>query len=301
MSFVPTRVPAPPRRPGTVAVAVGDVSHRGRAVDLRGTGVSPEELVAAVHTASTPGATVRRPELPVDCERAGPVHAHVSRIPPRSFDLRDALVAAARSHGLVPAAARPLERARAELAAASADLDTVDLSSAKRRVADAGTRARRLDERVATLRGRLEALREVGADTSAVEADLAEAVASLTEVETERIAADQRLAQVERAARAARDGRERRLHLADHVANLRRRARRELVSAVFDDFVTALATLPGDAEVGDDPASYRGDATTAALAVARLARVAAPLVVSVDRFGSPAEAATRLDAPVIRV
>jgi hypothetical protein len=34
--------------------------------------------------------------------------------------------------------------------------------------------------------------------------------------------------------------------------------------------------------------------------VAHVARVDAPLVLSVDRFGSPGEAATRLDVPVIR-
>jgi hypothetical protein len=53
--------------------------------------------------------------------------------------------------------------------------------------------------------------------------------------------------------------------------------------------------------VGSVPASYEGDPTTAALAVARVARIDAPLVLSVDRFGSPGEAATRLDAPVVRV
>lgn len=303
MSFVPTRVPAPPRRPGTVAVTFDDVSVRGRALDLRGSTVAADALTAAVHAAATPGARPpRRPRVRVDCEPAGPVHAHVNRIPPPpSFDLYDALVAAARSTGHVPPSARRLERARSALVAASSDPDAADLSSAKRRVAAAGSRERRLDERVATLRGRLEALREVGADTTAVESELAEAVGTLTDVETERIAAEQRLAQVERAARSARDHRQRRLRLADRVENLRRRARHELVTAAFDEFTAALAALPGDDAVGHDLASYEGDPTTAALAVARLARVDAPLVLSADRFGSPAEAATRLDAPVIRV
>lgn len=304
MSFVPTRVPTPPRREGAVAVTIDGVSLRGRVVDLRGANVTPDRLVAAVHRAATPGAIPRHtPTVQVDCEPAGPAHAHLARIPPSasSFDLHDALVAAARSNGIVPSTVSRLERARTDLATASRDLERADLASAKRRVADTGTRERRLDERVATLRGRLEALREVGADTTAVEDDLAEAVGSLTEVETERLAAEQRLAQVERTARTARDRRQRRLRLADRVANLRRRARHELVTAVFDEFVDALATLPGDVEIDRDVNSYEGDSTTAALAVAAIARVDAPLVLSVDRFGSPSEAATRLDAPVVRV
>lgn len=287
-----------------MVVTIGGVSLRGRAIDLRGAGVSSERLVAAVYRASVPGvASLCPPTVQVDCEPAGPVHEHLGSIPPRgtSFDLYDALVAAARSNGIVPPSVGLLERTRAELAAVSHGLECVDRVSAKRRVADAGARERRLDERVATLRGRLEALREVGADTTAVEADLADAVGALTEVETERIAAEQRLEQVERAARTARGRRQRRLRLADRVANLRRRARHELVTAVFDEFVDALAALPGDGEVGSDVASYEGDRTTAALAVARIARVDAPLVLSAERFGSPAEAATRLDAPVIRV
>jgi hypothetical protein len=301
MSFVPTRVPVPPRRPGTVVVTVDGVTRRGRAIDVRGTGLSVEALVAAVYEGSTPGPAARGfPSIQVDCDPAGPVHVHVDHLPSPSFALRDALVAAARSRGFVPPVADRLERARTALAAASDDLGPVDLSAAKRRVAEAGTRERRLDERVATLRGRLTALREVGADTTEVEADLADAVGSLTEVETERIAAEQRLAQVERAARTARDRRQRRLRLADRVDNLRRRARQQLVSAVFDDFVDALEALPGDVEVGAEPGSYRGDSTTAALAVVRIARVDAPLVLSVERFGSPAEAATRLGAPVIQ-
>jgi hypothetical protein len=237
----------------------------------------------------------------VDCEPAGPVHAHVCRIPPASFDLYDALVVAARSCGAVPPATGRLERARRELRAADPGLDGPDATTAKRRVADTAERTRRLDERVAALRGRLTALRELGAETSTVQAELADATTELAEVETERIAAEQRLAQVERAARAARDRRQRHLRLADRVANLRRRARRELVDGVYDEFRAAIDALPVDADAGDGPTAYDGDRTAAALAVARVARLDAPVVLSAELFGSPAEAATRLDTPVLRV
>jgi hypothetical protein len=302
VSFVPTRVPAPGRRLGTVAVTIDGVCRRGRALDLRGDGLSPATLVAAVRAASTPGATVSpRPRVHVDCEPGGVVHAHVCRIPSETFDLRDALAAAARSHDVVAPTVSRLERARAELQEAAYEPTEVDPSRAKRRVADTERTERRLNERVAALRGRLDALREVGADTADVEAELAETVGTLTEVETDRIAAEQRLVQLERVARAARDRRQRRLRLADHLDNCRRQVRRELVASVYDEFAAAVEALPGDADPGTEPSEYAGDRTTAALAVACLARLDAPVVLAADRFGSPAEAATRLDAPVLRL
>jgi hypothetical protein len=302
VSYLPTRTPASTRRPGSVAVTIDERSLRGRAVDLREWELPVETVVDAVVAAATHGPGVpSASDVGVDCDPAGPIHAHVCRIPPRSFDPYDALVAAARSRGTVVPEVRRLEGVRAELAAVPLDEPTPDRAAAKRRVADAGRETRRLDERVASLRGRLSALRDVGADTSAVEADLAEAVGALTEAETERIAAEQRLAQVERAARTARDRRQRRLRLADRLHNLRRRVRRALVASVADDFAAAVASLPGDAAPDAPPAAYAGDPTTAALAVARVARLRAPVVLSTDRFGSPGEAATRLDAPVVRV
>jgi hypothetical protein len=305
VSFVPTRVPAPPRRPGTVAVTVDGRCRRGRALDLRGQGLAPEALVDAVREASTPGPTVSPPpRVRVDCDAASVVNAHVGRIPPATFDLHGALVAAARSRGVVVPAVRLLERARAELRETAGEGVAVDRREAKRRVADAGSEERRLDERVAALRGRLNALREVGADASAVEtveAELTETVGQLTEVETERIAAEQRLGQIERATRTDRDRRQRRLRLTDRVGNFRRRVRRDLVERVYDDFAAAVEALPGDADPGSSPAEYAGDPTTAALAVASIARTDAPVVLTTGRFCSPAEAATRLDAPVLRL
>ena len=305
MSFVPTRVPAPPRRPGTVAITVDGRCRRGRARDLRGQGLAPEALVDAVREASTPGPTVSPPpRVRVDCDAASVVNAHVGRIPPATFDLHGALVAAARSRGVVVPAVRLLERARAELRETAGEGVAVDRREAKRRVADAGSEERRLDERVAALRGRLNALREVGADASAVEtveAELTETVGQLTEVETERIAAEQRLGQIERATRTDRDRRQRRLRLTDRVGNFRRRVRRDLVERVYDDFAAAVEALPGDADPGSSPAEYAGDPTTAALAVASIARTDAPVVLTTGRFCSPAEAATRLDAPVLRL
>jgi hypothetical protein len=298
----PTRAPDAPRRPGTVAVRIDGTHVGGRALDLRGRDLPASALVDAVHVASTPGPTPRsEPEIHVDCDPAGLVHGHVRQIPPESFDLHDALVAAARSHGTVVTATRRLERARAALAAADQRTVDVDRTAAKRRVAEAGETEERLGERVAALRGRLDARREMGADTTDVEAELAEAVAALTEAETERIAAEQRLERIERTARSERDARQRRLRLADRVDNLRRRVRRDLVTSVYDEFGSAVDALSGEAAPGTCPSEYAGDRTTAALAVARVARLRAPIVVSVEPFDAPAETAAWLDAPVIQL
>jgi hypothetical protein len=70
---------------------------------------------------------------------------------------------------------------------------------------------------------------------------------------------------------------------------------------MHDDFAAAVAAVPGDAHVGDEPGEYEGDPTTAALAVARVADVRAPIVLACRRFRSATAAADRLGAPVIRI
>jgi hypothetical protein len=268
----------------------GDV-WTGRAVDLA-SGVSATALVRAIRTGEPTG------RIRVDCPEPGAVHEHVARLPPRSFDRRAALAEAARALGHTATARAELEDARAELASLSPP--SVDVRAARRRVAEAGDAEDRLRERVAELRGRVQARRETGADTTAVEAQLDEATRRLSEVETERIAAEQALERVERLAREARDQRERRLELGDRVGNLERAVRRELVEAVWPRFRAAVEAVPRTATVGGTPGEYDGDPVTAALGVARLAPLDAPVVVDgLDGFADAAEAAAALDAPVV--
>ncbi|WP_251342186.1 hypothetical protein [Haloplanus halophilus] len=269
-------------------VTVAGRVHEGRAVDLDG--VDATAVVRAVRGAEAP--------VGVECPTPGTVHDHVGLLPPSSFDRRGALAAAARALGHESAAAAALAEARAELAEASAP--TVDLREARRRVAEAGTEAERLRERVAELRGRVQARRETGADTTAVEAQLEEATGRLAEAETERIAAEQALDRAEAAAREARDRRERRLELEDRVANLERRVREELAAAVWERFRSAVEAVPGTATAGASPGEYEGDSVTAALGVARVAPLDAPVVVDgLDRFSGAGPAAEALEAPVI--
>ncbi|MFD1633461.1 hypothetical protein ACFSBJ_06890 [Haloplanus ruber] len=271
-------------------VRIDGTVREGWAVEV--TGVEATALRRAIRGEASP--------VHVECPEPGSVHDHVACLPPSGFDRRAALAAVARARGHEAEQAGELVAARDELAAASPP--AVDVREARRRVAAAGAEEERLRERVAELRGRIQARHETGADTTAVEAQLDAATSDLAEAETERIAAEQALDRAERAARKARDRREERLELEDRVANLERRVREELAARVWETFRTAVEAVPGSATVGESPGAYEGDATTAALGVARLAPADAPVVVDgLDRFSGADAAAATLDAPVIYV
>jgi hypothetical protein len=238
------------------------------------------------------------------------VLTHVSPITPETtVPLGPALAAAARSRGHTIPQDDDIEAVRSELAATT--VPSTSTREARRRVATAGEAERELDERVAELRGRLGALRERGSKAEVTEATaaLTAAVERLTEVRTERIAAEQVLDRARREARSVRDARERRLHLEDRVANLERAARSHLLAAMWEQFVRAVAEVPPPSEsetgslptVGPTPGEYEGDGTTAALAVCRAARLRKPVVVACGRFPDAQTAAARLDAPVVQV
>jgi len=269
-------------------VTVDGRVHEGRAVDLAG--VDAATVVRSIRGTETP--------VDIECADPGPVHDHVARLPPATFDRRAALAAAARALGYESPRESTLDEARAELAETAPP--SLDVRETRRRVAEAGAEEERLRERVAELRGRVQARRETGADTTAVEAQLGEATSRLAETETERIAAEQALERAEAAAREARDRRERRLELEDRVANLERKVRADLAAAVWGRFRSALAAVPGTATAGSSPGEFDGDVTAAALGVARIAPLDAPVVVDgLDRVSGAAAAASILDAPVI--
>lgn len=270
-------------------VEVDGRTFEGRAVDLGGT-VEPTRLVEAIRN-GTGGDVV------VECPDPGSVHEHVGYVREgMAVDLRGALAAAARSRGERAPQRDEIETVRSDLSALS--VPEADLDEVRRRVAEAGESEERLRERVATLRGRIQALD--GDASGAARDDLRAAVRELTEAETERIAAEQLRDRLEREARDLRDRRERRLELEDRIANLEREARAHLAGSVYDRFRASVEALPGDATAGDGPGAYDGDAVTAALAVVRTADVASPVVVAVGRLGDAATAARRLGAPVVR-
>jgi chromosome segregation ATPase len=270
---------------------------------MRSLDYSPQAVAAAVRGEESPIAIQSLPPTPV--------HAHVGLVASDcSFQSRTVLAAVGRSRGL----SAPQDDAIASLADRIADLDDCDsvsdvesespatsLRDARRRVADASGAEDSLRERCAALRGRVQALREVDGDPTAAKDELLAATRRLSEVETERIAAEQVLDGARATATTVRDQREKRLRLEDRKANLERDARRHLASDVHEAFAAAVDVVPGSGRVGSEPGSFEGDSVTAMLAAARVAALDAPVVVACERFESADTAAACLDAPVLYV
>jgi len=280
-----------------IRVTVDDRTHRGHAVELVAD-VRAERVVAAVRGDGDRGDPRggRSGAVVVDCPTPKPVYERIGLIgPDRDMCVRRALAAAARSRGMASPVADELASVRASLSDIS--IPEADPESARLRVAEAADEERRLDERAATVRGRIQAFAEVGADTDDAEAELASVMESLSALRTERIAAEQALARERDRAASARRVRERRLRLRDRRDNLQRRARSALVDRLRDDYAEAVRSVPGPTPA--DP--FDADAVTATLAVGRLASCRAPLVLDCERFPDAATAADWLDAPVVRL
>ncbi|WP_256295842.1 DUF7856 family protein [Haloarchaeobius salinus] len=288
-------------------VVYGAWSATGAAVDLRKRGLTAETVLRAVRCDGAVGTGSSTqdggPTLRVDCPAPGPVHEAIGVVgTDRSVPTRRVLAAVARQRGLTSPQADRIEQLERELSAAgTADGDATARRRARRRLSEAGARETELRERVAALRGALRERRRLDEPTEELAAELREAARELTDVETDRMAAEEALATARRGARDARDARERRLAVEDDLANARRAARAWLVERVADEFADALAAMPGTAGPGETAGTYEGDDVTAALAVVRVADVTAPVVLSCDRFASAGSAATALDAPVLTV
>lgn len=295
-------------------VRLGERTLTGSVIDLRDANydLAPDAVVAAVRSDGDT-ATISDPEtsLSVVCPTPGPVHEHVGLVRSEStVSLRHALAAAARSRGHTVPQDDEIAAVRDRLA--GLDAPDVDLAAARRRVADATGEETELRERVAALRGRVQALREdrtdaTNCDVADAEAELADAAERLSAAETERIAAEQALAAARECARESRDRRRARLRLQDREANLRRAARERLADTVREEYEAARNDVLApnhddtDAPTHADTTETTRDPVAAALAVARVAALDAPVVLASDRFEGPTAAASWLDAPVIRL
>ena len=190
---------------------------------------------------------------------------------PTEAGLRRQLAAAARSRGRTASVAPEIDEIEAELAAI--EIEPVDLTAARRRVAETTGETERLKERVAALRGDARARRAVDAEADETLGDLEEAAAELSAAQTEAIAAEQALERARAEAARNRDERRRRLRLRDRLRNRLRTARRELAEAVYPSFRRALGVVPrGDPDAaGGAPDAYDGDPVAASLAAVRVA------------------------------
>lgn len=179
--------------------------------------------------------------------------------------------------------------------------DAPDLAAARERAAAVAADVERLRERVATARGRLQAVREAGGEATAPEREHRKAARELAAAETDRVAAEQALAAASERARARRTASRRTLRLRDELSNRRSEARRELSRRIYPEFADAVDRLPGEARPGTEPSAFAGDAVAGHLAAVAVADREAPVVLAGARFGGPAEAATRLDVPVVQL
>ncbi|WP_323674380.1 hypothetical protein [Halorubellus sp. PRR65] len=260
----------------------------------------PVRAFAAAVRASGSVAVDGDRELRVECDPPGCVFEHVGVVRAgTTVDVRAALAAAARSRDVDVEGASALSEARASLAAV--EVPEVDVSAARERVAAARAAVEAVSADVAAARGAVQAREDLDADVDVGRERLRAAVADASERETELVAAEQALARERERAREARDARDRRLSLADRVGRLEREVRANRVAATWPAFREAVAAVPGGDrdEAGAEPGSFAGDDATAALAVARVAAVDAPVVVGVDRFDDVDAARRTLDAPVV--
>lgn len=267
--------------------------HRGPAIDL-GNDVDPEAMGDSV-AGDGP--------FDVRCQSPGPVHDYVGVVTePCSISVRSALAVAARSRGIHAPMDEEIETVETHLVEMGQVGDPRRaISAAQRRIAEANEREQKLSERVQTLHGRLRALGERDEPVEKTEAALEAATRGLSETETERMASEERLQQRRRSAREQRNQQERRLRLHDKLDNLKRAARDHHAEAVDDNFADALQVVPGMGRPEGDPCDYEGDSITAALAIARVADVRAPIVVACDRFTDAGTASDCLEAPVIKI
>lgn len=266
-------------------LCVRGTTYEGRVVDLRCRPVDAGAVAAAVRGERCPPA-VDAPPAPSVYDYCGRVH------PTMGLRTKTALAGAARSRGHET----PLDDAIAELRQELTALDDAEPSLPPLRESVDDAAIADLRERAAAARGRLAAREAVGVETAAVERTVRERTGTLAERETERTAAAESRRQRRERARAYRDRQAERRRLADRLANRRRDARSALVEAISDRFAAAVDAVPGPTPT--DP--FDAPAVPAALAVLRVARTDAPVVVEVDRFRTPAAAADWLDAPVVR-
>ncbi|CCQ36453.1 uncharacterized protein Nmlp_2283 [Natronomonas moolapensis 8.8.11] len=218
------------------------------------------------------------------------LYAHVRLIVPgMSVSRRDALAAVGRSLGIETSVDDELRTLRAELESTPAAVPS--RATARRRVAETAAELEAKRERVAALRGRMQA------DDGDAGTAYRDAIRTLSEAETEYAAAREALDDARERARTALDDRDRRLRLEDRLGNAERTARRELLSAIRPRVDDAVADAPGSEADGVDDA----DAVSAALALAKVGRIRRPVVLACGRFPSRDAAERWLGTPAYRI
>lgn len=266
----------------------------GRAVDLSDASLDAEMVIRAVRN-RTESASNGEGEVTVERTDPGPLHEHIGWITHgMSLRLRAALAAVARSRG--QSAPQDTERKRILERIDALPTATVETVPTRKRLAATNEEIDQQREQVARLQGQVQALRTIESeDLSETIGALERAIRELSELETERAAAEQALERKRNRRRQLHDIRDERLALEDRAANLARDAREHLAARIEAEFEDTVTTVPGATTSG------AADPVTAGLAITRLGVIEAPIVLDCDRFTSARAAADWLDAPVVRL
>lgn len=262
----------------------------GWAIDLSDASLDAEMVIQAIRNGPD---RVGNSELIVEHTDPGPLHEYVGWITAEmSLRSRAALAAVARSRG--QSAPQDAERKRILERIDALPTATVETSPTRKRLAATNEEIDRQREQVARLQGQVQALREIESEDLPETLDtLQSAIRELSELETERTAAEQALERKRNRRRQLHDVRDERLALEDRAANLARDAREHLVAQIEEEFETTVKAVPGATT------AESADPVTTGLAIARLGMIKTPIVLECDRFTSARAAADWLDAPVV--
>jgi hypothetical protein len=276
---------------------IGEVVRCGETVTVE-CDVAPDAVAAAVREERD-----SEDHIAVSCPDPTPLHEAVGCIRPEmGLRTKTALARAGRTRGLMTPYDDDLQDTRETLAELAVEAESLaDHREAKAEAESAVDEAR---VRAAEARGRLREREENGLGTAEAQSRLDDALRELSEAETAAIAADQQYTSARQKRRERQDIRERRFRLQDRVANYERQARAHLVDQLREEFREALTAIPGravDSVVDDEGDPFAADPVPAALAIARLGAMTAPVVLAADRFESPRSATEWLDVPVVHL
>lgn len=283
-----------------VRIETADKQWYGHAIDLTDHQVDARTLLAAIRDDGLENDRT----IEITCPPPGPVYGHLGRIRPgMQLRTRTALAAVARSRGL----RAPQDEERVAIEERLSELvlpDAADeLDEIHKQVAETSEDIDRLRERVARLQGKADAHRETESEMETL-TSLQNALRELSEVETERAAAKQRLERMRKRQRLVHDVQVERFELEDRAANLKRDARRFLVTKLTPSFEATVDAVQERVPGGGGRfagSAFDADPVSEALALARLAAIETPIILECDRFDSVEAAADWLDLPVIRL
>ncbi|MGM0605140.1 MAG: hypothetical protein ACQETB_05655 [Halobacteriota archaeon] len=170
----------------------------------------------------------------------------------------------------------------------------------RKRVAELSRRQDRLEAREATLRTAIADAARSGYRSTAQKQELDSVLKRLTEVETSKIAAQQRQEALEKRAQCRRETQLAGMRKHDRLSNRERDVRRRVATKWYPAFRAAVQAVSDEAVPGNHPSGYVGDRFTAQCAALKISAFESPILLETDRFDDPTEAATTMDVSIVR-